>query len=120
MEAFATVADLATFGVTWAGDDVDRVLTRASEVIADHVTTGYYTDGTGAPTDTDVAAALRDATCAQVEQWVEVGEENDIAGYPTDTFLSGGGISTNRLPPVLAPRARRILRNAGLLGVVAF
>lgn len=123
MLPFATAADLTGWlpaALAWEAADVERILRRASEVVADGVTSGYYVDATGAPTDPVIAGALRDATCAQVEQWLEVGEENDIAGYPGDTFLSGGGLSQNRLPPVLAPRARRILRGEGLLNSGAF
>lgn len=124
MDAFATEADL----VAWlpadtpdpapTGAEAVRVLTRASEVIADHVTGGYVVDATGAATEQWVIDALRDATCAQVEQWLEVGEDNDFAGYGTDLAMSGGGLSTSRAPVTLAPRARRILRLAGLTGGV--
>lgn len=118
MAAFATAEDLGAFlpeGAEVA--DVDRLLLRASEVVADAATSGYLTDLDGAPVQTWVAEALRDATCAQVEQWLEVGEENDIAGYGRTTSIGiAGGLSLSALPSVLAPRARRILRAAGLSG----
>ena len=132
MRAYATPADLAgdpdTGQVPWLsaaqlallGDDAPRVLQRATEVIAENVTVGYFVDVDGNPTEGYVIAALRDACCAQIEQWMEVGEDNDIAGYPSSTFISGGGLSVNRLPPVLAPRARRVLRLAGLQSAVAW
>lgn len=100
--------------------DAPRLLQRASEAVADAVTAGYAVDSSGNPSDPVIAAALRDATCAQVEQWLEVSEENDIAGYPSNTLLSGGGLSQNRLPPTLAPRARRILRSEGLTASRAY
>lgn len=133
MTAFATAADLAgdpdTGQVPWLsaahleqlGDDVERVLQRASEVVAEAATAGYLADLDGAPVHTWDADALRDATCAQVEQWLEVGEENDIAGYSRGTSIGvAGGLNLSALPSILAPRARRILRAAGLVGARAW
>jgi len=132
MNAFATVEDLAGTGtsgrVRWLSDaqlaliagDEDRILMRATEVVADAVTTGYYVDGAGNATDSEVGDALRDACCAQVEQWLEVGEENDIAGYPRGSGFSVGGLNISALPPVLAPRAKRILRHVALTNPVAY
>lgn len=130
MNAFATLADLAgdSGRVRWLSDDQlaliagdeERILMRATEVIADATTTGYYVDGDGNATDSDVIAALRDATCAQCEQWLEVGEENDIAGYSRASTMSVGGVNVSSLPAILAPRARRILRLAGLMQAVAY
>lgn len=126
MPTFATYGDLAGTApgqVPWLPADIltsieadaPRLLARASEVIAEAVTTGYSVDLDGNPYDTTVADALRNATCAQVEQWMEVGEENDIAGYHRSTAVSTQGLSLAGLPASLAPRARRILRAAGLM-----
>lgn len=100
--------------------DYDRLLTRASELIDDYLRTAVYdVDDDGLPTDTDVAEVLRDATCAQVEFWLASDEEDDILG-PVQGISLGGmqveyGAGPNRtLPYYLAPRAARILRNAGL------
>jgi hypothetical protein len=93
---------------------------RATEVIADHITTGYSITDVGDPSDPVIAEILRDACCAQVEQWLEVGEENDIAGYPRTTAMGIGGMNVAALPSVLAPRARRILRRGGLTVTVAW
>lgn len=108
------VAWLSTDQLTALGDDTDRMMLRATELIAEHASAGYVTDATGLPVYDEIKAALRDATCAQVEQWLEVGEENDIAGYSRATSMSVG-INLSSLPSILAPRARRILRMAGLL-----
>lgn len=95
-----------------------RILARASEVITDHIFGQYEIDsGTGLPTDTDLVDVLGYATCAQVEQWLEVGEENDIAGFPDGTAMALGAGAVTHLPAVLAPRAARILRRAGLAPV---
>jgi hypothetical protein len=133
VDAFATVTDLtgdATAGTAgWLSaaqaalldsNDAARILERATEVVAEAVTTGYYTDDLGNPTDDTVIEALRKACCAQVEQWLEVGEENDIAGYSRSATMSVGGLNLSELPSILAPRARRILRLAGLTGAVAY
>lgn len=131
MPTFAQPEDLAgdpdTGQIPWLsedqlnalGDDAARLLARASEVIAEAVTSGYATLADGSPAYDWDAIALRDATCAQVEQWLEVGEENDIAGYSRGTAMSSGGMSLSALPSMLAPRARRILRQAGLTRAVA-
>lgn len=106
--------------MTFLGDDVNRVLTRASEVVAEAATTGYYVDTEGKPVNSWDIEALRDATCAQVEQWLEVGEENDIAGYRRDTTMATQGLNVSSLPSIVAPRAKRILRAAGLAWARAF
>lgn len=125
MSPYATPGDLAGWltadqlAQIAAGDDT-RLLDRATELVADAAVAGYAVDTTGAPSDATVAGALRDACCAVVEQWLEVGEENDISGYSRATTLSVGGLNVSLLPAVLAPRARRILRTAGLTRAVAW
>lgn len=80
----------------------ERILQRASEVVDDWTFGTYERDSlSGLPIDADLLGPLMSATCAQVEAWLEVGEENDIATYEPGV--------------VLAPRARRILSRAGLL-----
>lgn len=118
--AYATAEQLTAWlpdGVTV--DDGGRLLARASGVLDDHVRAPFdvHTD-TDLPTDDDIATAMADACCAQVEFWLEVGEEHDINGL-AGSRVSVGQLSLERLPPVLAPRAARILGNAGLrpLGV---
>jgi hypothetical protein len=114
VDPYATSADLTA----WLPDgtvvaDAERLLRRASELVDDVVRRPYGTDDSGIPTDADIAEALRDACCAQVEQWLEVGEANDVDGLAGDQ-VSVTGYSGHRAPR-LAPRALRILRNAGLL-----
>ena len=118
LEAFLEGGEYADQIPTEAGEAA-RLLTRASEVIDDHTFGTYERDSlTGAPVSPTHLAALRDATCAQAEQWFEVGEANDIAGYPPETYMTAG-VSVNRQPALLAPRAARILRRAGLLSQTA-
>lgn len=92
-------------------DDALRQLRRASAKVDLAVRQPYDVDVDGAATDPDVAAALRDAVCAQVEQWVEVGEENSIDGLAGTARATGGGVRA----PDLAPRALEILLLAGLV-----
>lgn len=94
--------------------DAPRLLARASQRIDSAVLAAFDIDiVTALPTDSTVAAALRDATCAQVEQWLEVGEENDIDGL-AGTQIAVTGFSGKRAPRI-APRALDILRDAGLM-----
>lgn len=96
------------------GADATRVLARAWEVVEDHTDPAYdSTEVLDTTTGRTVADALTDAVCAQVEQWAEVGEDNDIAGFPRNTS-SSWGVSVSALPDVLAPRAARILRRAAV------
>lgn len=113
-DPYATEAELADFlpaGTVVA--DADRLLRRASELVDEAVRVPFAIDANGLPTDTDKAAALRDATCAQVEAWLEVGEENDIDGM-AGTNLTVTGYNGKR-PPRYGPRMLRILRNEGLI-----
>lgn len=114
--AYASEAELtAWLPAGTSVDDAPRLLARATEVIDGAVMAAFdVDDATDLPTDTDVAAALRDATCAQVEFWAEVGEDHDVAGM-AGRRVSVGHLSVDALPAVLAPRALRILTNAGLM-----
>lgn len=126
MRPLATAADLTAWlpgdgsVAVPTGAEADRLILRASETVAEHVTTGWALDANGDPAYDWAREALRDATCAQVEQWLEVGEENDVAGYSRTTSMGVGGLSLSSLPDVLAPRARRILRLAGMTAAVAY
>jgi hypothetical protein len=123
VKAYAEDTDYLAFtGLTDAPNDIDRLLMRASELIDNTVTEPFDIDATdGLPTGTlviqgqnvTVASILCDATCAQVEAWAEVGEANDIDGL-AGVDISVGSYSGPRAPK-LAPRAFRILQNAGLV-----
>lgn len=65
--------------------------------------------------------ALRDASCAQVEFWLSVGEAADIETWPQTTqSYQSGDVQTAGPPLKLAWRAREILDLAGLFGAVAY
>lgn len=113
MSSYATTSDLADYlGIETAAlpADAERLLARASEDI-DAITRGRIdTDNT---THTDAA---QKAACAQVEMFMELGEESSIGsavvqrtvGRVSETYASGGQSQ-------LAPRAHRALMMAGLL-----
>lgn len=110
---YATEADLqAHVGDVPApiGAEADRVLRRASELI-DYVTSGaaeraYLTE------DSAWRDVLRRATVEQVEFWIEVGEEHDIAGMTG--HVQAGRLNISKLPGRLGPRALRTLLHHGL------
>lgn len=114
MTAYATAAEYTLWSGSAGPADISRLLARASELLDATVTAPFVVDAaTELPADATEAAALRDACCAQVRFWVETGEEHDIdglAGKPT----SVGGVSGVR-PPVVAPQALRVLREALLV-----
>jgi len=113
--AYATSEELAAWLGASAPADGDRLLLRASELIDDALIAPFCIDeATQLPTDTDIAAALRDAACAVVEQWIEVGEANDIDGL-AGASVAVGSFQGQRAPRI-SPRALGVLRSAGLMG----
>ena len=112
--AYATTAELAAWLGTDAPEDSERLLRRASELLDATVYGAYAVDAaTGLPADSGAAAALRDAACAQVEFWAEVGEAHDLDGG-AGSQVSIGGLAMQR-PGRLSGRALDLLRTAGLM-----
>ena len=118
---YATSEQLASYLEATAPADDGRLLSRASELIDDHIITAVYAvNDQGYPTDQAHIDALRDAVCAQVEYWLAGDEEDDILG-PTQGLALAGlqvqyGAGENRATPMyLAPRAARALARGGLL-----
>lgn len=113
--AYADTTALEAFTGADAPTGADRMLERASELLDEKVRRPFDVDTvTSLPTDPDVATAMEQACCAQVEYWSEVGEESDIGGE-FDRPIGVGHLTMGHMPPELAPRAKRILRLAGLL-----
>lgn len=112
--AYASEGDLASFlPEGTVATDAPRLLARASELLDGTVLAAFDIGDDQLPTDTAVAEAMRDACCAQVEFWLEVGEENDIDGLAgTQVALTG---YAGKRPPRVAPRAFDILQTAGLM-----
>jgi len=92
--------------------DWSRVAQRASELIYE----AAFMNWTIPATTAEVPTAIKDATCAQVEYWLEeVGEGLDRLQPSSDTYTNVGGVIMNRQPKVLAPRAKRFLFMEGYL-----
>jgi hypothetical protein len=108
--AYATKTDLAAYlGISETNLplDSDRQLQRASELI------DYATMNRTQATANAIPA--KNAAMAQVEFWMEAGEESDIYGAKNFRSHSIGGISIQGRISELAPRAKRILSREGLL-----
>jgi hypothetical protein len=105
--AYATPDDLATFTSQAAPADAARLLQRASELI-DNATVQRAALCT-AQSDLN---ALRDACCAQVEFWLQVGESHAIT-KPRGWVMTGS--SRYEVFDQLAPRAKAFLSQRGLL-----
>lgn len=123
---YATTAQLAAWLDSPPPEGAARLLRRASRRVDELLRTACYTvDAQGMPTDPAVAAAMADATCAQVEWWGEIGDDQ---GSGAVSALAGAQIGSVRLPsgagaagsgggiPNIAPDAVSALRAAGLLG----
>jgi len=112
--AYATVLELTTWLNGEPPSNAAWQLDRATELLDSVVTAAFDVDLiTGLPVDADVAAALRDAACAQVRFWIEVGYENDIDGLAGTDVSAVAGLTTKRAP-TQSPQALRILKNANL------
>jgi len=97
--------------------EVDRLLEDAEDLI-NYAIMGRY--------DADIpeyVTAVKKAVCAQVEYWMQVGDDSDIANDMPQSFTIGSfsmtmgankGTASGGMPP-LAPRARRYLAYVGLL-----
>lgn len=132
--SYATADEYAT----WAnnpGSTVSTVLLERATEIIDEVLIGavYDVDDDGLPTDDAVAAALRDAVCAQAAHMLAVGDADGsgtAVGWDSIAIgsvqLSGksttGGVARTSSGAQVATGAIRGLRVAGLLrqGVISY
>ncbi|MGY4990906.1 hypothetical protein [Streptomyces nigrescens] len=124
---YATPERLSAWTGQPAPADAERLLARASEDVDDALLTAVYaTDGAGMPTEPEVADALADATCAQVEYQLATGDDGTGTASRWDSVSIGPvSLSGRKDTPTapgevdLAPRAHRALTRAGLLpGVI--
>lgn len=102
---YATEADYLTFtGEESAPSNIDILLSRAARMLDAKVFRhcSYDVDATGAPTHDLVVAAFRDAVCAQVSWWDEVGDSSGAAGVGWTT-LEIGSARLSRPADVVAP-----------------
>ena len=118
MAVYATVSDLtARLSAAYDVPDTavaEKLLVRASEII-DWATLNraqiFYEDDP----DDDLGwrTTLKNATCDQVEFWLEVGEEHDVASMRGS--IVSGRLQIHPTPPRLGDRAKQTLINGGLL-----
>lgn len=122
---YATRTDL----VAYAPADVSvpdepeatRLLTRASTHVDRYglLTAVYDVDTGGLPTDTAIARAVRNATCAQAVYWLQTGDETGAAsqwgslGIGSVSLSRGSNGTAGQTPSTqLAPQADTELRTA--------
>lgn len=105
---YATSADLVTYTSSAAPEGADNLLQRASRLLdADLFRLYVYAvdDTTGLPTDPSVAAAMRDAVCAQVAWWDELGDSTGALGAGWDSVEIGSVKLQRRSPTAVGPSA---------------
>ncbi len=112
---------------TWLGQDsppvgAARLLRDASLEVDEMLLTAVYrVDQDDMPTDPSVRDALRDATCAQAEHRAEYGDDVEIMEGVEPISLGPLTLGGSRRSdegsgvPQHSPKARRILRIAGLI-----
>lgn len=108
--AYATEAELTAYPVTVpAGASAALLLTRASRDVDRALLTAVYdVDDNGDPTDADVIAALRDATCEQVAGMIASGDLTGTGAAAPSSGFSIGKISVQRGGGTGQPQARKV------------
>lgn len=96
--AYATEAELAAYPVTVpSGASAALLLTRASRDVDRALLTAVYdVDDNGDPTNTDVIATLRDATCEQVAGMIAAGDLTGTGAMPPTASFAIGKVSVVR------------------------
>lgn len=112
MAQHATKAQLETWLGEAAPANADRLLQRASSLIDALVVAPYAKRADGTIIDTKVSTALRDATTAQVEWWIQTGDATEASARFES---SGKGVSVKSTGRRLAPQAEDALFIGGLL-----
>lgn len=116
---YATLDDLAAYLGTEPPPGAQKMLRDACDLLDANplINASYQVDTGGNPTDVAVQAALRKATCQQVEWWIQTGDPLDEMGQYSQ-FSFEGVLVTRRTsggaPDRVAPKARDTLRVAGL------
>ena len=103
--------------------ELERLLTHASRLVRKATRRAVYnTDPAGNPTDADTIETFREATCLQVEAWVQAGVHKDIATggaqqpvQLTSTSENGASLSFNH---DAATAAKHHLLSGGLAPTV--
>jgi hypothetical protein len=126
---YATTADFAKLLLKAPPVGARRGLAEASRLVDEMLLTAVYDvdDDTGLPTDAEHIAALRDATCLQLEWARESGDRFSVGAARPSSFAlgrlsvqqAGGGANARQgMGPrgEWAPRAWARLQRAGLTG----
>ncbi len=119
MIPFITAEEYATWSTCSMSDlpsDIDRIILRATELLFYKMFMSFTLPELTA----DVPVTVKDATCAQVEFWLEeVGEGYDrMYDGPVGNITLKGQVMA-KMPGPVAPRAIRILRFGGYLNRMA-
>lgn len=106
---FASIDDLINYlGLPDAStlpSDIDRMIKRASELI--YRKTRHITD------TSDKVSDITQATCAQIEYWLQIDETSDVTGPLGPMKIED--FSFNSKFGKLGPRCKEILIDAGLM-----
>lgn len=95
-------------------DALDDLILKASELIDEHSLNRALVayDSEELTTEKPYRATLMRATADQIEFWLEVGTEHDVAGLKGSVVA--GRLQIHPVANTLAPRAKRTLMNGGL------
>lgn len=88
---YATPDDLATYSGEAAPDDATALLAKATRLLVANVfrLCWYHVGDDKMPSDPRVTAAFRDAVCAQVQWWDELGDSTGAFGAGWGTLIAG-------------------------------
>lgn len=111
MPVYATPSDLEAWLDPVPADAVRRLRSASAQVL--YATRGavYEVDADGLPVDAELKTAMRDATCAQVALWAQLGIDPDgaavsVAGQVASKSQGGRSVSFRTDDPqVTAQRA---------------
>lgn len=110
LREYAGDARVTRFGTENPDADLDVLLERASELVDSAVTVSYDI------TDDVMLTGLWKATSAQVEWWFASSDETGfMAQFEAVSFP--GALSLSGKQARLAPRARDLLRSAGIMNI---
>lgn len=90
--------------------EFNGLYTHANELILSFITYAYDPQ--------ESATAINNATFDQIEAWFEVGQLQEHGGYAPNTSISLGDLTIGGQPSFISPRAKRTLRQAGLLRII--
>lgn len=117
---YASTTELADWLEAAPPEGARRMLRRATQLVDRALLAAVYdVDSGGMPTDAKVAKTLMEATCAQVEDWAESGDELNQAARWSSATIGSASYTRNTgpgaPPPRLCDRALDVLLTSGLL-----